>query len=93
MTFNPRLEKLCVGIFVLSLLGGAIVVMSFFELPAANRDVVFQLVGGINALAGLVVGGYFRSHNEGHVTVDNAPSDPVPTRSADLPEPTFGKDE
>ena len=91
MTIGPRIERLCVGVFVLSLLGGAVIVMSFFEIPSENRDVVFQLVGGINALAGLVVGGYFRSMQDGKVTVDNSPSEPIPTR--ELPMPKFGKAE
>lgn len=93
MNIGPRIERLAVGSFVLALLGGAVIVLSFFAIPEANRDVVFQLVGGINALAGLVVGGYFRAMNDGHVTVDNRPDEPIPTRSTGLPEPRFGQDE
>ncbi|GEM_PF-3134004 len=93
MTIGPRIERLAVGAFVLALLGGAVIVLSFFAIPQANRDVVFQLVGGINALAGLVVGGYFRAMNDGHVTVDNRPDEPIPTTRTTIPKPEFGDEE
>lgn len=58
-TATPRLERFIIALVVLALEGGAVAVMSFVKLPVENKDVVFQLVGGINTLAGLVVGKYF----------------------------------
>lgn len=56
---NPPLVRFLLALIVLALFGGAIVVMSFFVVPEANREVVIQLIGGINSLAGMVVGFYF----------------------------------
>lgn len=52
-------ERFLLAMFVLALFGGAIVVMSFFVVPTENKDAVIQLVGGVNALAGMVIGYYF----------------------------------
>lgn len=53
------LVRFLLALLVLALFGGAIIVMSFFVVPEANREVVIQLIGGINSLAGMVVGFYF----------------------------------
>ena len=53
------LVRFLLALLVLALFGGAIVVMSFFVVPEANREVVIQLIGGINSLAGMVIGFYF----------------------------------
>lgn len=52
-------ERFLIALLVLALFGGAIVVMSFIVVPDVNRDAVIQLVGGVNALAGMVIGYYF----------------------------------
>src|SRR5690606_20554671 len=54
----PLVRFLLAGL-VLALFGGALIILSFVLIPEANRDVVIQLVGGINSLAGMVVGFYF----------------------------------
>lgn len=52
---------------------------------------LLALVGGVNTLAGIVVGWYFGRHSDrDEVEVVNPPDHPVPTR--DLPEPEFGRD-
>lgn len=56
---TPPLIRFMLALIVLALFGGAIVVMSFFVVPDANREVVIQLIGGINSLAGMVIGFYF----------------------------------
>lgn len=56
---TPHLIRFLLALIVLALFGGAIIVMSFFVVPNANREVVIQLIGGINSLAGMVVGFYF----------------------------------
>lgn len=53
------LVRFLLALLVLALFGGAIIVMSFFVVPEANREVVIQLIGGINSLAGMVTGYYF----------------------------------
>lgn len=53
------LVRFLLALLVLALFGGAIIVMSFFVVPEANREVVIQLIGGINSLAGMVTGFYF----------------------------------
>lgn len=58
------LIRFLLGGLVLALFGGALIIMSFFVLPAENKEVVIQLVGGINTLAGLVVGFYFGKMNK-----------------------------
>lgn len=54
----PLVRFLLAGL-VLALFGGALIILSFVLIPEANRDVVIQLVGGINSLAGMVIGFYF----------------------------------
>lgn len=75
--------RFVIALLVLALFGGAIIVMSFFSVPEQNQEVVIQLVGGVNALAGLVIGHYFGSMSrEGppqEVSVVNPPNDPVHT--------------
>ena len=56
---NYAAQRFLIAVFVLCLFGGAIVVMSFITVPDANRDAIIQLIGGVNMLAGLVVGRYF----------------------------------
>lgn len=57
-----QLQRFIIALLVLALFSGAIIVMTFVMVPEPNRDVIIQLVGGVNALAGLVVGHYFRNH-------------------------------
>ena len=60
MTWLTRqLERFMLAGMVLLLFGGALVVMTFVQVPPDNRDVIIQLVGGINALTGMVIGYYF----------------------------------
>lgn len=61
MISNVTLHRLLLSMFVLALFGGSIIIMSFFDIPEKNRDVVFQLTGGINTIAGMVIGWYFRA--------------------------------
>lgn len=80
---NLLTARFIIALLVMALFGGAIIVMSFFVIPEQNIEVVIQLVGGVNTLAGLVIGFYFGSMAQGegpqdvHVTNDRA--DPVPT--------------
>lgn len=58
-------ERFLLAIFVMALFGGSIVIMSFFEIPKDNMEVVIQLVGGVNMLAGIVIGKYFNNRDKG----------------------------
>lgn len=59
-------QRFLIALLVLALFGGAIVVMTFQQVQQENRDAIIQLVGGINTLAGLVIGFYFgKSVSEG----------------------------
>lgn len=53
------LQRFVVAVFILSLFGGAIIVLTFIVVPDVNRDAIIQLVGGVNTLAGMVIGFYF----------------------------------
>lgn len=53
------MQRFVVALLILALFGGAIVVLTFIVVPDVNRDAIIQLVGGVNTLAGLVVGFYF----------------------------------
>lgn len=85
--FSPRLERFLIAAAVLALFAGASIVMSFFVVPEQNRDVVMQLVGGVNTLAGLVIGFYFSPRAERAL-----PPDP-PAPAGELPRPTFGSEQ
>lgn len=85
---SPRLERFLLALVVLALFAGAVVVMSFFIVPEQNKDVVIQLVGGVNTLAGLVVGWYFGRHGDRDEIVVDQADRPDPCR--DLPQPQFG---
>ncbi|AKM09887.1 hypothetical protein [Croceicoccus naphthovorans] len=80
MTWLSRqLIRFLLALVVLALFGGAVIVMSFFVVPEQNREVVVQLIGGINSLAGMVIGFYFgRADNPNEVKVTNDPAHPVP---------------
>lgn len=80
---TATLTRFLLALMVLAMFGGAIIVMSFFVVPEQNREVVIQLVGGINTLAGLVIGYYFgstarRDDVPAQVEVTNPPDRPVP---------------
>lgn len=81
---NLMTPRFLIALMVLGLFAGSIVVMSFFSVPEANQEVVIQLVGGVNTLAGLVIGHYFGSMSrQDHpipVHVENTPSDPANVR-------------
>lgn len=53
------LQRFVVAVFILALFGGAIIVLTFIVVPDVNRDAIIQLVGGVNTLAGMVIGFYF----------------------------------
>ena len=86
---TASLTRFLLALLVLALFGGAVIIMSFFVVPEQNREVVIQLVGGINTLAGLVIGYYFGStarRDDGtpeQVEVVNPPSAPVPTEAVE----------
>lgn len=67
MTWLTRnLQRFLIALLVLALFGGAVIVMTFVAIPTDNRDSIIQLVGGINTLAGLVIGYYFgKASSEG----------------------------
>jgi hypothetical protein len=56
---NRNIQRFLIALLVLALFGGAVIVMTFVAIPADNRDSIIQLIGGVNTLAGLVVGYYF----------------------------------
>lgn len=60
INISARLERFVIAGVVLAMNAGALVIMSFFEVPEVNHDVVIQLVGGINTLSGLIIGRYFQ---------------------------------
>lgn len=85
---NGTVIRFSLALIVLLLLAGAVGIMSFFVVPDSNREVVVQLIGGVNTLAGLVIGYYFGSsakHDDPNrvqdVNVINPPSQPVPTEA------------
>lgn len=82
------LERLFIGLLVLAMFCGALVIMTFYTIPADNRDVVIQLVGGINTLAGLVIGYYFGSTSKNDNRAEPGPAEEAP---ADWPRPQFGE--
>lgn len=57
--FPREIQRFVIALLVLALFGGAVVVMTFVIVPPENRDAVIQLIGGVNTLAGLVIGYYF----------------------------------
>lgn len=57
-------QRFLIALLVMALFGGAVGVMTFVMIPEANRDAVIQLVGGVNALAGMVIGYYFAKSGE-----------------------------
>jgi hypothetical protein len=60
MKFPGRdVQRFLIAMLVLALFGGAVIVMTFVMIPTENRDAIIQLVGGVNTLAGLVIGYYF----------------------------------
>lgn len=77
------MQRFAISLLILALFGGAIIVLTFIVVPDVNRDAIIQLVGGVNTLAGLVVGFYFgKSAGDDRPTdvrVTNPPTDPVPT--------------
>lgn len=77
--------RFLLALVVLAMFAGAVIVMSFFVVPEQNREVVVQLVGGINTLAGMVIGYYF-GRTDGdlqQVEVTNTPRNPVPVEQGD----------
>lgn len=69
--FTREIQRFLIALIVLALFGGAVVVMTFVIVPPENRDAVIQLIGGVNTLAGLVIGYYF----------GKAAAEPVPPAS------------
>lgn len=85
MTWLGRdLQRFLIALLVLALFGGAIIVMTFVMIPPENRDAVIQLVGGVNTLAGLVIGFYFGKsvveERPQQVEVVQPQHNPVPTK-------------
>lgn len=64
MKLGREVQRFLIALIVLALFAGAIVVLSFFIVPPENRDAVLQLVGGVNTLAGMVVGFYFARRSD-----------------------------
>lgn len=62
-----EMQRFLVALLVLAMFAGAIVVMSFLIVPPENRDAVIQLVGGVNTLAGMVVGFYFARRGDAEI--------------------------
>lgn len=56
---SREIQRFFIALLVLALFGGAVIVMTFVIVPPENRDAVIQLIGGVNTLAGLVIGYYF----------------------------------
>src|SRR3546814_12205839 len=54
-----NLHRFLIALLVLALFGGAVILTTFVAIPTDNRDSIIELVGGINARAGLVIGFYF----------------------------------
>ncbi len=79
MTYLRELltARFLIAMLVMALFGGAIIIMSFVSVPDANQQVVIQLIGGVNALAGLVIGFYFGSAARDDVAPTGLPGDPV----------------
>lgn len=57
--FSRDTQRFAVALLILGLFGGSIIVLTFIVVPDVNRDAIIQLVGGVNTLAGMVVGYYF----------------------------------
>lgn len=57
-------QRFIIGLMVMALFGGASIVLTFVVIPDANKDAIIQLIGGINALAGMVAGFYFQRFNQ-----------------------------
>ena len=57
--FSRDTQRFAVALLILALFGGSIIVLTFIIVPDVNRDAIIQLVGGVNTLAGMVVGYYF----------------------------------
>ncbi len=76
------MQRFIVALIVLALFGGAVIVLTFIVVPEVNRDAIIQLVGGVNTLAGLVIGYYFgKSAGEDRPTavqIEQPANTPVP---------------
>lgn len=59
MKLSRDLQRFAVAMLVLVLFGGAFGILTFYPFPENNHDSLIQLVGGLNALAGMVIGYYF----------------------------------
>lgn len=57
--FSTDVQRFFIAFVVLGLFAAALAAMTFALIPEHNRDAVIQLIGGINTLAGLVIGFYF----------------------------------
>lgn len=69
------MQRFLIALLILALFGGSIIILTFVIVPEVNRDAIIQLVGGVNTLAGLVIGFYFgKSAGE---------DKPVPPRDSD----------
>jgi hypothetical protein len=76
------LQRFLLALLILALFGGSIIVLTFIVVPDVNRDAIIQLVGGVNTLAGLVIGFYFgKSASEDKPTpvqIEQPAGSPVP---------------
>jgi hypothetical protein len=52
-------RRFVVALLLIALFGGAAVVLSFRDIPEGNREIIAQVVAGLNTLTGAVVGWYF----------------------------------
>ncbi|HZG32891.1 MAG TPA: hypothetical protein VEZ59_06415 [Sphingopyxis sp.] len=75
-------QRFLIALLILAMFAGSIIVLTFVVVPEVNRDAIIQLVGGVNTLAGLVIGFYFgKSAAEDHPTpvhVVQPEGNPVP---------------
>lgn len=76
------MQRFAIALLILALFGGAIIVLTFIVVPDVNRDAIIQLVGGVNTLAGLVVGFYF-----GKSAGDDKPQPVQIEQPANMPVP------
>lgn len=68
---TPENRRFLIAVLLISLFGGAAVILSFRDIPEGNREIIAQVVAGLNTLTGAVVGWYFSARKG-----DTGTSDP-----------------
>jgi hypothetical protein len=59
MKLSKEVQQFVIGLIVMAMFGGAFAILTFYPFPENNHDSLIQLVGGLNALAGMVIAFYF----------------------------------